>query len=219
MAEHFEQQFGVRPLEGYGCTELSPVALLSLNNGHRDGSAGQPLPGVAVRIVDPDTRKILRDGESGLMLIKGPNVMQGYLNQLQKTAKALKDGWYNTGDIAHMNTQGFVYITGRLARFSKIGGEMIPHGAIEEALQQASETDTPCVAVISIHDENKGEQLAVCYTDHAGSPNDLIQKLRAKGIPNLWIPRVTNFFRIPELPILGSGKLDLCALQNMAKTA
>ncbi len=206
LATRFDEKFGVRPMEGYGCTELSPVALL--NNG-------QPLPGVAIRIVNPETREDRPNGEDGLMLVKGPNVMQGYLDQPEKTAEVLRDGWYNTGDIARMNARGFVTITGRLSRFSKIAGEMVPHSKIEEVLQQASESDEPCVAVVGIADETKGEQLAVCCTEKAGDPETLVAKLRKTGLPNLWIPRAANFFRIPELPTLGTGKLDLRAIQTL----
>jgi len=218
LADRFEEKFDIRPLEGYGCTELSPVALLSLKNGNRSGSAGQPLPGVAIRIVDPETRETLPDGEEGLMLVKGPNVMQGYLAQPEKTAEVLQDGWYNTGDIARMDDLGFVFLTGRLSRFSKIAGEMIPHGAIEEALQQAAGREEACVAVVSISSETKGEQLAVCYTERAGDPQTLISKLRKLELPNLWIPRITNFIRIPELPMLGTGKLDLSTLNAMVNS-
>jgi len=209
LAADFEEKFGVQPLEGYGCTELSPVALI--NNG-------QPLPGIAIRIVDPETNALLRDGEEGLMLVKGPNVMQGYLNNPEKTAEVLRDGWYNTGDIARMDAHGFVFLTGRLSRFSKIAGEMVPHGAVEDALQQAADSDEPCVAVVSKTCEVKGEQLAVCYTDNAGDPESLVSKLRTLDLPNLWIPRTTNFIRIPELPILGTGKLDLCTLNSLANS-
>ena len=219
LAEQFEDKFNVRPLEAYGCTELSPAATMNLSNGYRKGSAGQPLPGVAVRIVNPDTRETCADGEDGLMLIKGPNVMQGYLNNPVKTKAVLQNGWYNTGDIARMDKKGFIYITGRLSRFSKIAGEMVPHGAVEEALQAVAETDLPCVAVVSIEDKTKGEQLAVCCTAEAGDPETLISKLRKLEFPNLWIPRANNFFHITELPILGTGKLDLGAIQNVVRTA
>lgn len=209
LADKFEEKFGIRPIEGYGCTELSPVALL--NNG-------LPLPGVAIRIVDPKTRETLRDGEEGLMLVKGPNVMQGYLGEPEKTAEVLRDGWYNTGDIAQMDTHGFVFLTGRLSRFSKIAGEMVPHGAVEDALQRAADSDEPCIAVVSKACDAKGEQLAVCYTAAAGDPETLVSKLRKLDLPNLWIPRPANFVRIPELPILGTGKLDLCAIQKVVNS-
>ncbi len=209
LADAFEKQFGIRPAEGYGCTELSPVALIS---------NGLPLPGTAIRIVDPDTREALPDGEEGLMLVKGPNVMQGYLNNPEKTAEVLRDGWYNTGDIARMSDCGFVTLTGRLSRFSKIGGEMVPHGAVEEALQNAAGTDEPCVAVVSKTDAAKGEQLVVCCTDQAGDPEALHAGLKNSGLPNLWVPRLANFIRIAELPILGTGKLDLCALNALVNS-
>ena len=218
LADQFEEKFGLRPLEGYGCTELSPVALLSLKTGNQSGSAGQPLPGVAVRIVDPDTRETLSDGQEGLLLVKGPNVMQGYLGSPEKTAAVLQDGWYNTGDIARMNEQGFVFITGRLSRFSKIAGEMVPHDAIEEALQKATDASEPCIAVTGKAHETKGEQLAVCYTEAAGDPRELVSKLRKLGLPNLWIPRPVNFFQTSELPRLGTGKLDLCAVQTLVNS-
>jgi acyl-[acyl-carrier-protein]-phospholipid O-acyltransferase/long-chain-fatty-acid--[acyl-carrier-protein] ligase len=215
LADQFEQKFSIRPLEGYGCTELSPVALLSTRRNHRSGTAGHPLPGVAVRIVDPVSRQPLPDEEEGLMLVKGPNVMQGYLGQSEKTAEVLNDGWYNTGDIARIDTQGYATITGRLSRFSKIGGEMVPHGTIEEALQTVSGAEEPCIAVVGIPSAEKGEQLAVCYTDKAGDPDTLLSKLRKLDLPNLWIPRPANFLRIPEIPLLGAGKLDLCRLNDM----
>jgi acyl-[acyl-carrier-protein]-phospholipid O-acyltransferase/long-chain-fatty-acid--[acyl-carrier-protein] ligase len=226
LAQHFAEKFAIQPQEGYGCTELSPVAALSLPNGNfaereytgsKAGSTGHPLPGIAARIVDPETRAPMPLGQDGLLLIKGPNVMKGYLNQPTKTAEVLQDGWYNTGDIAHLDSDGFIFLTDRLSRFSKIGGEMVPHGAIEEALHEISNSDEPCVAVVSINDEAKGEQLAVCLTDAAGDPQTLIEKLRERGLPNLWIPRAANFIRIPELPLLGSGKLDLCTLKQLAR--
>ncbi|MEE9369817.1 MAG: MFS transporter [Pontiella sp.] len=219
FAERFNDKYGIQLREGYGCTELSPVALLSSEKATRSGSAGQPLPGIAVRIVDPETKETVADGEEGLMLIKGSNVMQGYLGEPEKTAAVLSNGWYNTGDMARMDPCGFVYIIGRLSRFSKIAGEMVPHGAVEDALQQATGTEEPCVAVVSISCKIKGEQLAVCYTEQAGDPESLVSKLRNLDLPNLWIPRAANFFRIPEIPVLGTGKLDLFTLNEMVRAS
>jgi acyl-[acyl-carrier-protein]-phospholipid O-acyltransferase / long-chain-fatty-acid--[acyl-carrier-protein] ligase len=223
LADRFEAKFGIRPLEAYGATELSPAAAISTpnrhianwkNRGHKAGSAGHTLPGSVAKTIDPETGKDLPLGATGILLIKGPNVMKGYLNQEAKTAEVIKQGWYNTGDMARIDADGFIFLTGRLARFSKIGGEMIPHGAIEEALQQTIESDAACVAVIGITDPDKGEQLAVCYTDAAGSPESLLDTLKAANLPNLWIPRIKNFFHLPELPLLGTGKLDLQALKS-----
>jgi acyl-[acyl-carrier-protein]-phospholipid O-acyltransferase/long-chain-fatty-acid--[acyl-carrier-protein] ligase len=225
LADSFEEKFGIRPLQGYGTTELSPVATLSLRNrkinqfvsiGCKPSSAGHPLPNIAARIVDPETGTAKPVGENGLLLIKGPNVMQGYLNAPEKTAEVIQHGWYNTGDIARMDEEGFIYLTDRLARFSKIGGEMVPHGAVEEILQNACGTDTPCVAVVTVSDTTKGEQLAVCYTPEAGDADILHAILKNSRVPNLWVPRRDLFFPVSEFPMLGTGKLDLCALRELA---
>lgn len=228
LADAFEAKFGQRPLQGYGATELSPVISLSLPNlkidhfrvtGNKPASAGHPLPNIAVCITDPESGEILPPGESGLLWVKGPNVMQGYLNAPEKTAEVLCGGWYNTGDIARLDDEGFIFLTDRLARFSKIGGEMVPHGAIEEILQKACATEKPCVAVVSIHDKDNGEQLAVCCTPEAGNADVLHAILKDSGLPNLWIPRQNRFVFVPEFPMLGTGKLDLCALRKIAEIA
>ena len=146
LANAFEEKFGLRPVEGYGCTECSPVVTCSTHDfraagfrqaGSRHGSIGQPLPGVCVRIVDPETHAPLPLGQSGLLLVRGPNVMCGYLDRPDKTTEVLRDGWYTTGDIAALDEDGFLQITDRLSRFSKIGGEMVPHVKVEEKLHEA----------------------------------------------------------------------------------
>src|SRR5262249_9427806 len=134
QAVAFEQQFMIRPLEGYGCTECAPVVAVNTRDyralgvrqiGVKRGRIGHPLPGVGVRSVNPATMDPVNLGQSGLLLVKGPNVMQGYLNRPDKTADVLRDGWYNTGDIATLDEDGFLVIADRLSRFSKIGGEMV----------------------------------------------------------------------------------------------
>ncbi len=228
LADEFEHLFGLCPLEGYGTTELSPVVALSLPDrmagaelcrGHKPGSAGRPLPNLAVQVVDPESGARLPAGESGLLLVKGPSVMQGYLNAPAKTAEVLRDGWYNTGDIARLDEDGFLFLTDRLTRFSKIGGEMVPHGAVEEALQQACGTSEPCVAVVSEEDDAKGEHLVVCFTPKAGSADTLHQALKRSGLPNLWIPSRAHFLAIPGIPVLGTGKTDLRAIRSFVQQA
>ena len=228
LADEFEQLFGLRPLEGYGATELSPVVAFSLPDrtagtdfcrGHKSGSAGRPLPNLAVKVVDPESGARLPAGQPGLLLIKGPSVMQGYLNDPARTADVLRNGWYNTGDIARVDEDGFLFLTDRLARFSKIGGEMVPHGAVEEALQQACGTSEPCVAVVSEEDESKGEHLVVCFTPKAGSADTLHQALKRSGLPNLWIPNRAHFLAIPGIPVLGTGKTDLRAVRIFVQQA
>jgi acyl-[acyl-carrier-protein]-phospholipid O-acyltransferase/long-chain-fatty-acid--[acyl-carrier-protein] ligase len=135
---------------------------------------------------------------------------------LGKTAEVLQDGWYNTGDMASMDVRGFVKLAGRLSRFSKIGGEMVPHLAVEEALQQVVGVDEACLAVTGVASESKGEELVVCYTPPAGKPDALLEKMRGLDIPNLWLPRRENFIEVQDLPLLGSGKLDLSAIGIIA---
>jgi acyl-[acyl-carrier-protein]-phospholipid O-acyltransferase/long-chain-fatty-acid--[acyl-carrier-protein] ligase len=184
--------------------------------GSKRGSIGHPLPGVAVRIVDPETLQPVPVGTAGLLLVRGPNVMQGYLGHPEKTAEVLRDGWYTTGDVATLDEDGFLRITDRLARFSKIGGEMVPHGRVEEALHEAAGAPGQLFAVTAIPDDRKGERLAVLHTlDEAAVPR-ILEKVAAAGLPNLFIPRRDHFLKVDALPVLGTGKLDLRAVKRIA---
>lgn len=225
IAEMFGKRFGIRPLEGYGATELSPVCALSLPNvtidaleetGNREQRLGRVLPGMAIRIVDPETNRTLPPGEEGIICIKGPNVMRGYLNKPELTQSAIVDGWYITGDIGQMDEDGFFAITGRLSRFSKIGGEMISHGAIEKALQDSLEVDSDALAVVAIEDERKGEKLIVLHTGQVNT-SGLEERVRGVEIPNLWKPHPKNWIFVEALPTLGSGKLDYRRMKLLAQ--
>jgi acyl-[acyl-carrier-protein]-phospholipid O-acyltransferase / long-chain-fatty-acid--[acyl-carrier-protein] ligase len=225
LADAFEAKFGVRPLEGYGATELSPVAALSVPGrsaegekprSAREGSVGQPIPGVAVRIVDPDTGVARPPGEPGLMLIRGPNLMLGYLQRDDLTAEAVRDGWYRTGDIAHVDEDGYIFIRDRIARFSKIGGEMIPHMAVEDEYHKALKSAEPVVAVTSVQDERKGEKLVVLFTPSAGDASALHAAMEGSALPNLWKPSKDAYFKVDALPLTGTGKLDVLGLRKMA---
>lgn len=225
-AQMFIDKYGIQPLEGYGATELSPMASVNIPDIHihgvnqigtKMGTVGHPLPGITALIVDPETRELLKVGEEGLLLIKGPNVMKGYLNQLEKTREVLKDGFYNTGDIASMDSDGFLTIKDRLSRFSKIGGEMVPHIAIEETYHNALDTPDQVLVVTSVPDEKKGEQLVVLYVKQAGNAKDLHQMISGSDLPNLWKPKKENYILIEALPLLGSGKLDLKKIKQLAK--
>jgi acyl-[acyl-carrier-protein]-phospholipid O-acyltransferase/long-chain-fatty-acid--[acyl-carrier-protein] ligase len=219
----FETRFGLRPIEGYGVTECAPViatSTLSVKEvgifqvGAKRGSVGRPLPGVSVRIVDPETREDVQGQASGLLLVKGPNVMQGYLNREDLTASVLQGGWYNTGDIAYLDEDGFLFITDRLSRFSKIGGEMVPHGKVEAALLASGKGD---YAVTSLADPRKGESLFVLYTNKEGDLGELLQALLSLGLPRLFLPRKENFLWVESIPLLGSGKVDLQAVRRIAE--
>ncbi|VGO15839.1 Bifunctional protein Aas [Pontiella desulfatans] len=225
LADRFEERFGIRPMEGYGATELSPVTSLNLpdadvagfrQTGLREGSVGHPIPGVTAKLVHPDSGEELGENEAGLLLIKGPNVMQGYLGLPEKTAEVLNDGWYATGDIARIDSDGFIHLVDRLMRYSKIGGEMVPHLASEEVLMQGLEAVNQIVFVTAAPDERKGEQLVVLYTAEAGDAAMLQAFMKHSTLPNLWHPRKDNYFQIEEMPALGSGKLDMKQLKTMA---
>ncbi len=225
LASAFHEKFGIRPLEGYGCTELSPVAIISIPNltagkqefvGNKPGKTGLPLPGVAAKITDPETGAELDADQSGMLLIKGPNIMKGYLNNPEKISEVIRDGWYITGDIANIDRDGFIEITDRLSRFSKIGGEMIPHIKIEEALAAAlDKTEQHCV-VTSVADAKRGERLIVLHTIDL-DPVVITKTLSDQGLPNLWIPKKDDFFRVDAFPMLGSGKFDLKGIREAAK--
>lgn len=225
LAQAFEDHFGVAPVEGYGVTECAPVISVNCPDfraagffqpASRRGTVGQPLPGVSVQIVDPDSFAPLPADTPGMLLVKGPNVMQGYLEREDLTAKAMYDGWYITGDIAKLDEDGFLTITDRLSRFSKIGGEMVPHGKVEEALQQAAGADMQVFAVTGIPDEKKGERLAVLHTLDESRLPDILSKLTEQGLPNLFIPGRNQFVKVEALPVLGTGKLDLRGVKRIA---
>ena len=225
LAQVFEDRFGIRPFEGYGATECSPVIAVSAPGfrapgfyqpGARRGRVGHPLPGLSVRIVDQDSFQPLPPGTPGMLLVKGPNVMRGYLGRHDLTAAVMRDGWYITGDIAVMDEDGFLQITDRASRFSKIGGEMVPHGRVEEALQEAAASDVQAFAVTAVPDERKGEQLAVLHTADEASIPAILERIAGRGLPNLFIPRRDHFVKVNALPVLATGKLDLQTLKRIA---
>jgi acyl-[acyl-carrier-protein]-phospholipid O-acyltransferase/long-chain-fatty-acid--[acyl-carrier-protein] ligase len=225
VALAFEDRFGLRPLEGYGCTECSPVVAVNTRDfraaafrqvGAKRGSIGHPLPGVSVKVVDPNTMEPLALGQSGLLLVRGPNVMQGYLKRPAKTADVLKDGWYNTGDIASVDEDGFIWITDRLSRFSKIGGEMVPHIKVEDKLQELAHAAEQVFAVTGVPDEKKGERLVVIHTAEDTRLSECLTGLAQCDLPALWKPRSDQFVRVEALPYLGTGKLDLRRVRELA---
>ncbi len=225
ISQAFEDHFGIRPHEGYGCTECSPAVTVNTIDfraasfrqvGAKRGSIGHPLPGMTVKIVDPDTMQPVGVDQPGLLLVRGPNIMQGYLNKPEKTADVLRDGWYNTGDIARLDEDGFLKITDRLSRFSKIGGEMVPHIKVEDLLQDLAGASEQAFVVTAIPDEKKGERLIVLHTLDEPQLEECLEKLGNSDLPALWRPRPDQFLRIEKLPYLGTGKLDLRKAREMA---
>ena len=174
------------------------------------------MPDVSVKIVDPDNGAELDEGEEGLLLVCGPNVMQGYLGESEKTREVLKDGWYHTGDMAWIDKDGYIHIAGRYSRFSKIGGEMVPHGRIEEEIHSVLEISETRAVVTAIPDAIKGERIIVLHLGIEKTPVEIVSQLRKRGLTNLWIPKSKNFYPIKEIPFLGSGKLDLRRINELA---
>lgn len=228
LAQEFKQKFGIEPLEGYGCTELSPVASVNVPDfqeenvrqvGKKPGTIGQPIPGVCARIVDRMTIQDLPQGQEGLLLIYGANVMKGYLGRDDMTQKKVVDGgWYITGDLAFMDPEGFITITGREERFAKVGGEMVPLEKVEDELHQILKTNEKVCAVTAIADAKKGERIIVLHLPLTDTtPKDVWKQLNERGLPNIYVPGQRDFYQVPELPILGSGKLDIKRCKQMAQ--
>ncbi len=225
VADKFEERFGVRPVEGYGTTELSPLASVNIPPSRsagivtdsKEGTVGQPVPGVGAKIIDLETGEELGANAAGMLLITGPNVMKGYLGREDLTAEVIKDGWYVTGDVAMIDDEGFIKITGRESRFSKIGGEMVPHIQIEELLNELLNAQEELIAAVTaVPDAKKGERLIVLHTQLNQSVDDLRKGLSERGLPNLYIPAADSFHQVESLPVLGTGKLDLKGIKQVA---
>ena len=237
LAESFENRFGKQIFEGYGLTETSPVSNVNLPDAapignedahpvipsYRFGSVGQLLPGLAVRMTHPDTNEPQSIHQSGIIWFKGANIFTGYLNDPKRSADVLdKDGWFRTGDVGRVDLDGFLYIEGRLSRFSKIAGEMVPHETVEESLVRALGLEgesTRRIAIVGVPDVDKGEALVMLTTLTGGPESQEIVQLRyrliERGVPPLWIPK--KMIRVTEIPVLASGKLDVKNCEKIAK--
>lgn len=226
----FLETFHIEILQGYGLTETTPVTNVNQHHppvatstavpqiGKRLGSTGRLLPGLTARIVDMDTGRELPSTSTGIVLLRGPNVFGGYLNDPEKTHAVLRDGWFHTGDLGRFDEDGFLFIEGRLSRFSKIGGEMVPHGTIEQKILDAlgwDQADGAMLVVTAVPDPTKGESLVVLTTREV-SADELRAKLLQAGLPNLWVPKIVR--RVDKIPILGTGKIDLKGCRDLAKT-
>ena len=227
IATAFQEKFGITLLEGYGCTEMSPVVAVNApdfndqgerQRGSRPGTVGHPLPGVVAKVVDLDTGEGPLIGREGLLLVAGPNRMQGYIGEPDRTAEVLRDGWYATGDIACMDEDGFIRITDRVSRFSKIAGEMVPHMKLEEQIQVLLDAQHTC-AVTAVPDDARGERLVAFFTDPDLTAADLWERLCRTDLPRLWLPKREDLRFVAAIPSLGTGKVDLRAVRQLAGAA
>ena len=242
LAEAWREKFGQEISEGYGATELSPVLSANIppcrfyDEFHlyrKKGSIGAPLGGIAVRITDPETGEELSANQPGMLEVAGPTVMLGYYNDPEKSAAAIRDGWYKTGDIARIDDDNFIFITGRESRISKIGGEMVPHIFLEEQIdavlkhaeengaegeKETADADLHSLrfAVTAVPDEKKGEKIVILYSSLPISPEEVCRGLQEANLPALWIPAPQNFKRVESIPILGTGKPSIKEIHDKA---
>jgi acyl-[acyl-carrier-protein]-phospholipid O-acyltransferase/long-chain-fatty-acid--[acyl-carrier-protein] ligase len=232
LAESFYKKFGVFPQEGYGLTETSPATNFNVINpttespepdlsSAKTGSVGQFLSGIAVKMTDAASDKECDIDQSGIIWLRGANIFPGYLNNQEKTDEVFEDGWFKTGDVGRVDEDGFLHIEGRISRFSKIAGEMVPHETLEAAIIEVLGLDDETerkVAVVGVPDEKKGEAIILlsCVTDAATASQaciDLRYKLLDAKIPSLWCPR--DILTVSEIPILASGKLDIKGCEDL----
>ncbi len=231
LYQAFLERFHLEILQGYGLTETTPASNINQphppvttftaepQTGKKMGSVGRLLPGMTVRIVNPETGDEVPAGDPGIVWFKGANVFNGYLDDVEKTRGAFQDGWFVTGDLGRLDEEGFLFIEGRLSRFSKIGGEMVPHGTIEQQITELFEWEDEegySAAVMGVPDQAKGEKLVLLTTKDVTSA-EIRDKLGEAGLPSLWVPKVIH--KVQEIPVLGSGKLDLKGCREVALDA
>jgi acyl-[acyl-carrier-protein]-phospholipid O-acyltransferase / long-chain-fatty-acid--[acyl-carrier-protein] ligase len=228
LYDAFLANFGIEILQGYGLTEATPAANINQHHpaitattsepqlGKKAGSVGRLMPGMSARITDPETGVEIPLNSTGMVWLSGPNIFSGYLKDPEKTRAALQDGWFNTGDLGRFDDDGFLFIEGRLSRFSKIGGEMVPHGTVEQKIAEAfgwDQNEVATLVVTGVPDPTKGEALVLLST-HEVASDQLRTRLLETGLPNLWIPRIIR--QVDKIPMLGTGKTDLKACRTLA---
>jgi acyl-[acyl-carrier-protein]-phospholipid O-acyltransferase / long-chain-fatty-acid--[acyl-carrier-protein] ligase len=228
LYESFMKQFHLEIMQGYGLTETTPASNINQPHppvttftaepqvGKKAGSVGRLLPGMTARIVHPETGEEVPAGEAGIVWFRGANVFSGYLNDTEKTQAAFQNGWFVTGDLGRLDEEGFLFIEGRLSRFSKIGGEMVPHGTIEQRITELFELNDEegySAVVMGVPDATKGEALVLLTTTNI-TVEQLREKLMEAGLPGLWVPKIIR--RVEKIPVLGTGKLDLKACREAA---
>ncbi len=243
LEREFKERCGVTLLEGYGLTEAAPVCAVNVPNapmlpesafyvpGHNPRTIGAPLPGIAVRITDvDDDTKELPLTEQGMIWLKGANIFTGYVGKAEMNPSIFKDGWFKTGDIGKMDLNGFIALGGRLSRFSKIGGEMVPHEGVEQVLSEIFNIDPAAeggvqIAISGVSDPQKGEALVLlsALPQHQRNSEEkaILQSIRTalgeRQMPTLWAPKY--IVPVEAIPVLPTGKLDLRSCKLLAEEA
>ena len=207
------RKFGVSLMEGYGATETGPVLSTSTILESREGAVGRLFPGVDYRL-----EKVDGVDEGGKLLVKGPNIMKGYLNPEPNAEFQKLDGWYDTGDIVTVDEDRYITIKGRAKRFAKISGEMVSLTAVENALAGAfpQHGEDCAIAVVARPDADKGEQLIAATNKSALELCEIREAITAAGLPNLAAPREIKV--LEEIPLLGSGKTNYPELNKLVQS-
>lgn len=225
LAEEFHDKFGISPVEGYGCAECS--AVISTNTldirlpgvyqaGSQKGSVGQPLPGVRVKIVDPATFKEVPCGESGLLIVKGPNIMINYLDNPEMTKEAIRDGWYITQDIATQDDHDFITLLDRKERFIKANEKWIPLSVIEETLHHLAKEKWQSFALTVLKDQFLGDKIAIVHTVDQKIIASLLEEASRHEMLSPFGLKEDNFFQVEKLPHSPAGKIDFSQLGKLA---
>lgn len=199
-------------LEAYGCTETSPGLTVNTPTHNRPGSVGKPLPGVRVRVEHYESGEECKVREIGKIFVKGDNIMKGYFDDFENTSLAFRHGWYDTGDMGWMDEDGYLWHVGRLKRFVKIGGEMVSLIKVEDVLEKLLPEGAKC-CVVEVPDQMKGARIIAAVTQQIDE-KEILKKM-SDQLPNIALPK--NFVVIPELPQMGSGKIDFRSTTNMVR--
>lgn len=212
LRDGYIQKHGVTLLEGYGATETSPVISVNSHDYNRPGSTGKPIPGVQVRIEHLESGEECNVGEIGKILVKGPSVMNGYYEDPEQTKEAIKDGWYNTGDMGYLDSDGYLWHSGRFKRFVKIGGEMVSLVKVENTLEKYLPAGVSC-CVVDVQDEVRGSSIIATVTIEVNK-SEILKKM-GEELPNIALPK--HFVVIRELPMMGTGKIDFRSVSKIVQ--
>jgi acyl-[acyl-carrier-protein]-phospholipid O-acyltransferase/long-chain-fatty-acid--[acyl-carrier-protein] ligase len=200
LRKEFARRHGITVYEGYGTTETSPVISVNTPEHNRPGSIGKILPGVKVRIENQETGENCLSGETGRIMVKGDLVMKGYFGDVEETSMRIRHGWYDTGDMGFLDEEGFLWHSGRLKRFVKIGGEMVSLVMVESVMEAFLPEGVSC-CVVEAFDALKGSRIVAAVTQKIDEKEILRQM--AVCLPNIALPK------------MGSGKIDFRAVTGM----
>ena len=212
LREDFIEKHNKVLLEAYGTTETSPAITVNTKMYNRPGSVGKPIDGVHVQVENYETGDPCGIGEIGKILVKGDNVMKGYFDDFEQTALSIRHGWYDTGDMGYVDADGYLWHVGRLKRFLKIGGEMVSLIKVEDVLQKLLPHDIEC-CVVEVPDALRGSRIVAAVTKKIDEKETL--KAMSVQLPNIAIP--SKFVVIPDMPKLGSGKIDFKTITDMVR--